>query len=68
MSKLIVFIFKGIMLFSCNPLVKMEANIINLTSASLSLNFVSSDSVYRKILKISPDQTVLFDIYHGYGT
>jgi hypothetical protein len=48
----------------------MEANIENLTSATLSIDFVAVpwDSSLSKTLQIESGQTVLFEIYDGYGT
>ncbi|MBN1181753.1 MAG: hypothetical protein JXB49_05650 [Bacteroidales bacterium] len=48
----------------------MEANIVNLTSASLSIDFAAApwDSSLSKTLQIESGQTVLFEIYDGYGT
>ena len=54
--------------FSCDPIVRMEANIENLTPKSLSIDFVSRDSTYSKTLQLGPGQIVLFDVYDGYGT
>ena len=68
MYKIIVLTLLTITLFSCDPLVQMEAKIVNLTTKSLSLDFVSWDSSYSQILQTDPSQTVLFDLYDGYGT
>ena len=67
-KKLIVLTLKTITLFSCNPLVQMETNIVNLTTKSLSLDFISWDSSLSKTFQIDPNQSVLFDLYDGYGT
>ncbi|MFW5759416.1 MAG: hypothetical protein ACOCXH_00380 [Cyclobacteriaceae bacterium] len=68
MKKIIILTLTSIIFFSCDPLVQMEANIVNLTSKSLFIEFVSWDASYSKTLQINPSQKVLFDIYDGYGT
>ena len=44
----------------CDPVSSMEANILNATSESLTLDFISSDEDLRKTLEVLPDQSALF--------
>lgn len=68
MKRPFLVIFVSILFFGCDPIVEMEANVVNLTTQSLTIDFVSSDTVYDKTLQIDPSQTVLFELYSGYGT
>ncbi len=68
MKKIVFLILTTIAFCSCDPLVYMEANIENLTPQSLSISFVSYNPGLSKTLQADPNQTVLFEIYDGYGT
>ena len=60
MKKLLLVILTGILFSSCDPVAIMEANIENLTSESLTIEFVAFDVSSNKILKIQPNETQLF--------
>ena len=60
MKKLLLVILTGILFSSCDPVAIMEANIENLTSESLIIEFVAFDVSSNKILKIQPNETQLF--------
>lgn len=60
MKKLFFLTIMTVIFFGCDPTAQMEANIKNSTSKSLSILFVSSDSILNEKLLISPNQTVLF--------
>jgi len=60
MKKLLLVILTGILFSSCDPVAIMEANIENLTSESLIIEFVAFDVSSNKILKIEPNETQLF--------
>lgn len=47
-------------LSGCDPVSDMEANIENLTSQILIIDFISSDESLNKTLQIPPDEIVLF--------
>lgn len=59
MKKLIVLTLT-IILFSCDPVSDMEANIENLTSENLTIEFVSFDVSSSKIIQIAPNEIKLF--------
>ena len=60
MKKLLVLAITTVIFFSCDPVAQIKANIENLTTKSLSMIFISSDSSLSKTLQIDPNQTVLF--------
>jgi len=60
MKKIILIILTGILFLSCDPVAIMEANIENLTSQSLTIEFVAYDASSNKILEILPNETQLF--------
>lgn len=45
---------------SCDPVADMEANIENLTTQDLVLEFISFDQNLNKTLEITPEETMLF--------
>ena len=47
-------------LLSCDPVSDMEANIENLTSQELTIDFISFDESLNKSLQIVPNETALF--------
>ena len=60
MKKLIVIILPASMLLSCDPVSDMEANIENLTSETLSIEFISADESLNINLQIAPEEIKLF--------
>ena len=60
MKKLFLVTLTGVLFSSCDPTSIMEANIENLTSQSLKIEFVSFDANSNKILEIDPNEIQLF--------
>lgn len=57
-----------IFFLSCDPVSDMEANIENLTSQSLTIDFISQVEVDRKTLHIQPNEIALFQAAGGIGS
>ena len=60
MKKLFLITLAGVLFSSCDPTATMEADIENLTSESLKIEFVSFEESSNKILQIAPNETQLF--------
>ena len=60
MKKLIPIILYVFTLLSCDPVSDMEANVENLTSENLTIEFISSEVSLNKTLKIAPNEIKLF--------
>ena len=60
MKKLIIVILPAIILLSCDPVSDMEANIENLTSQNLTIEFISADESLNKNLQLAPAEIKLF--------
>ena len=60
MKKLFLIALTGVLFSSCDPTSTMKANIQNLTSESLKIEFASFDTTLNKKLEIDPNQTQLF--------
>ena len=60
MKKLILIILPVFALLSCDPVSDMEANIENLSSQTLIIEFISSDESFNKTLQIAPEEIKLF--------
>ncbi|MDO6471755.1 hypothetical protein [Maribacter sp. 1_MG-2023] len=60
MKKLMVLTLTMILIFSCDPVSDMEANIENLTSENLTIEFISFDVSSSIILQIAPNEIQLF--------
>lgn len=67
MKKLFVLAVLTIFFSSCDPVSDMEANIENLTTQMLTIDFVSSDVLFDKTLTIEPNQIALFQEGGGIG-
>lgn len=59
-SKLLFFFSVSIVFSSCDPVSNLEANIENLTSQTLYIDFIASDVSVSKTLQLAPNQTMLF--------
>ncbi len=60
-SKLLFFLSACIVFSSCDPIADIEANVENLTSETLTIDFVSSDnSSLNKTLQLAPNELKLF--------
>ena len=60
MKELFLVSLISVLFSSCDPVAQMEANIENLTSDSLKIEFVSFDESMNKILEIAPNGIELF--------
>lgn len=59
-SKLLFFLSASIIISSCDPVSNLEANIENLTSQTLTIDFIASDVSVSKTLQLAPNEVVLF--------
>jgi hypothetical protein len=60
MKNLFTLTLIAIIFSSCDPVSSIEANIENLTSQTLTLEFISSDDLLDKTLLVAPNEIVLF--------
>jgi uncharacterized protein YcfL len=60
MKKLILIVLSAFMLLSCDQVASYEANIENLTSQTLVIEFISADESFNKNLQIAPEEIKLF--------
>lgn len=59
-SKLLFFLSASIIISSCDPVSNLEANIENLTSQTLTIDFIASDVSVSKTLQLAPNEIMLF--------
>ena len=60
MKKLTLLILPAIILISCDPVSDMEANIENLTSQTLLIEFISADESLNKNIQLAPEEIKVF--------
>lgn len=60
MKNVYLILLAFLMFLSCDPVSDMEANIENLTSESLTIEFISSEVSLNKTLQIAPNEIKLF--------
>ncbi|WP_350289537.1 hypothetical protein [uncultured Croceitalea sp.] len=60
MKKVIFIALALLSMLSCDPVSDLEANIENLTSEALTIEFVSSIEELRKTLEVAPNEIELF--------
>lgn len=60
MKNVYLILLAVLMLSSCDPVSDMEANIENLTSENLTIEFISSEVSLNKTLQIAPNEIKLF--------
>lgn len=60
MKNIYLILLAALMLLSCDPVSDMEANIENLTSENLTIDFISSEIDLNKTLQIAPNEIKLF--------
>jgi len=68
MKKLITATLTIFLLTGCDPVSDMEANIENLSSENLTVEFVSFDSSLNKTLQIAPNEIQLFQESYVIGS